>query len=533
MKTKTANLRHPDVAGNGSHQSAPETLAATLKRCRQSLGYFSIFATIPALLLPNIHEARTDDIKRTGVAVPEDKADLRQTINAGKTSNLLKRQSQFRLSHQNNFNPEFAGNDDCPGRPIAGGTYPAAAPYIEVGDTTGANNTVNSFYCYNCFYLTVDTPGPDHVYSFILNDLGPNPKIEVSTASAKFRPLIYVLEGGFPDGCPAGTGGFAANILTYAPSVNGIATLEMINGSFGHPFPLPLHVPVYLWIDSGSQDEAGSYTLRMQDVTIAPPVNNAIDDPGFFVRQHYFDFLGRSPDTDGLRFWMNEITSCGSEQSCIEVKRINDSGAFFLSIEFQETGYLLYRAYKAAYGNLPNAPVPIKLNEFWDDRWRLHQGVIVNQPGWQQALENNKQRFFSNFVQTSRFNSAYPTSMTPSEFVDRLFANGGVTPASGDRSAAINEFVGAPLASDVSSRAHALRRVAENPTLTAQEFNRAFVLMQYFGYLRRNPNDAPDGNFEGYNFWLNKLNQFDGDFIGAEMVKAFLTSIEYRQRFGP
>jgi hypothetical protein len=53
------------------------------------------------------------------------------------------------------------------------------------------------------------------------------------------------------------------------------------------------------------------------------------------------------------------------------------------------------------------------------------------------------------------------------------------------------------------------------------------------GYLRRNPHDAPDGNFNGYNFWLNKLNAFDGDFVQAEMVKAFLSSSEYRQRFGP
>ena len=528
MKTKTANSRQLDIHGNGSHQSAPETLAATLKRCRQSLGYFSIFATLPALLLPNIHEARTEDIKRTGPTVPEDKAKLRQRLNAGKNSDLLKRQSKFRLTHQNNFNPAFAGPDDCPGRPIAGGSYSAAAPYIEVGDTTGANNTVNAFYMYSFGYQTVSSPGPDHVYSFILNDLGPNAKIEVSTASPTFSPLIYVLEGGFSEACPAGTGGFASNGLMYVQSSNGIAT---INGQLLRY--LPLHVPLYLWVDSRGQDEAGSYTLKMQEVTIAPPVTNAIDDPGFFVREHYLDFLGRWPDEDGLRFWMNEITSCGGDQSCIDVKRINDSAAFFLSIEFQETGYLLYRAYKAAFGNLPDAPVPIKLNEFGEDRWKLQGGVIVNQPGWQQVLENNKQRFFNYFVQTPRFNSAYPTSMTPSEFVDRLFANAGVTPSSPDRSAAVAEFGSASNTADVGARARALRRVAENPTLTAQEFNRAFVLMQYFGYLRRNPNDGPEGNFDGYNFWLNKLNQFNGDFAGAEMVKAFLSSSEYRQRFGP
>jgi hypothetical protein len=78
-----------------------------------------------------------------------------------------------------------------------------------------------------------------------------------------------------------------------------------------------------------------------------------------------------------------------------------------------------------------------------------------------------------------------------------------------------------------------LRAIAENPKLAQAEFNRAFVLMQYFGYLRRNPNDAPDGNFVGYDFWLDKLNSFNGDFNRAEMVKAFLSSAEYRRRFGP
>ncbi|HYY96490.1 MAG TPA: hypothetical protein VE713_18440, partial [Pyrinomonadaceae bacterium] len=67
-----------------------------------------------------------------------------------------------------------------------------------------------------------------------------------------------------------------------------------------------------------------------------------------------------------------------------------------------------------------------------------------------------------------------------------------------------------------------------------REGNRAFVLMEYFGYLRRNPNEAPEPtlDFQGYNFWLSKLNSFNGNFVQAEMVKAFITSIEYRQRFG-
>jgi len=59
-----------------------------------------------------------------------------------------------------------------------------------------------------------------------------------------------------------------------------------------------------------------------------------------------------------------------------------------------------------------------------------------------------------------------------------------------------------------------------------------FVLAEYYGYLRRNPTDAPDFNDAGYQFWLNKLNQFNGNYLAAEMVKSFLLSAEYRGRFG-
>jgi hypothetical protein len=117
--------------------------------------------------------------------------------------------------------------------------------------------------------------------------------------------------------------------------------------------------------------------------------------------------------------------------------------------------------------------------------------------------------------------------------VDRLYANAGFTPSADERNATIGEFQSAATSADTTARARVLRRVAENPTFTQQESNRAFVLMEYFGYLRRNPDDLPDTDFAGYNFWLNKLNQFNGNFIDAEMVKAFISSTEYRRRFGP
>ena len=132
----------------------------------------------------------------------------------------------------------------------------------------------------------------------------------------------------------------------------------------------------------------------------------------------------------------------------------------------------------------------------------------------------------------SRFTTAYAIALTPAQFADALYLNAGVTPSASERTSVINEFGGAGNTSDASARARVLRRVAQNGALTQQETNRAFVLMQYFGYLRRNPNDAPDADYTGYDFWLTKLNEFNGNFVNAEMVKAFIVSSEYRLRFG-
>ena len=270
---------------------------------------------------------------------------------------------------------------------------------------------------------------------------------------------------------------------------------------------------------------------------------NPVDQSSFFVRQHYLDFLNREPDPSGFSFWVNNIESCGADVNCREVKRIDTSAAFFLSIEFQGTGYLVERIYNAAYGDATGAStfggahqlfVPIvRLNEFLPDTQEIGLGVVVGQGNWQQQLENNKQAFTLEFVQRSRFTTAFATSMTPAQFVDKLFLNARMTPTASDRTAAINEFGSATTTTDVGARSRALRDVAETSTLNQQEFNRAFVLMQYLGYLRRNPNDAPDADYTGYDFWLTKLNQFNGNYGNAEMVKAFIVSVEFRQRFGP
>ena len=267
------------------------------------------------------------------------------------------------------------------------------------------------------------------------------------------------------------------------------------------------------------------------------------DRTDYFVHQHYIDFLAREPDASGFGFWNNEIAGCGGNQDCVEIKRINVSAAFYLSIEFQQTAYLVERMYKTAYGDatgssttggLHELAVPIvRFNELLQDTQQVDEGVVVNQSGWATVLENNTQNLMSQFVQRARFASQLPTSMTPAQFVDQLDQNAGEVLSPSERATTIGLFAGATDTSNITVRALALRQVAENHNLYKAEFNRAFVLMEYFGYLRRNPNEGQDTDYSGYDYWLNKLNGFNGNFVNAEMVKAFITSGEYRGRFTP
>jgi hypothetical protein len=310
---------------------------------------------------------------------------------------------------------------------------------------------------------------------------------------------------------------------------------------------LGLSNPVGAIFNNSFEGLPNTSLLEIRDNDLTAPSSNPIDDARFFVRQHYHDFLNREPDASGWDFWTNQILSCGSDAGCREVRRIDVSASFFLSIEFQQSGYLVERFYKVAYGdaagtsNFPSnhqLTVPVvRFDEFLKDTQRILQGVIVLQPGWEQALENNKQAYAGEFVQTSRFTAAnaFPTTMTPAQFVDKLNQNAGNVLSPNERTTAMNLFGGAGDTSNTTARAQALRQVAEDMDLYNAEYNRAFVLAQYFGYLRRNPNDAPEStlDYTGYDFWLTKLNQFNGNYINAEMVKAFLSSIEYRQRFGP
>ncbi len=300
----------------------------------------------------------------------------------------------------------------------------------------------------------------------------------------------------------------------------------------------------------------GSYTftLRVSGVVVRsqefivstiPPLPNPIDDQRQFVRQQYLDFLNREPDQAGWDFWTDNITKCSdparrppgqTEAQCIDRQRETTSAAFFLSPEFQYTGYFVYRMYQGALGRQP------KLSEFIPDAQFVGNGIIVNGQLSAAKINQNKADFaaqFENCTDPAKFRcaefKAIYDGLNNTQYVDKLFEMTGVNASATDRVDLVNS-IGAS-----QTRATVLQKVVDginvisegNQQFTTtyghafydQQFNRAFVQLEYFGYLRRDPDVA------GYAFWLGKLNLF-GNYLDAEMVKAFITSPEYRSRFG-
>src|SRR5262249_15859274 len=208
-------------------------------------------------------------------------------------------------------------------------------------------------------------------------------------------------------------------------------TIPIISDSYvenTESFSVTLSAPNGLNLTLGAP---ASITISIIDSGFSGP--NQIDTSSFFVREHYIDFLNREPDSSGLNFWINNIESCGGDASCRAVKRIDTSAAFFLSIEFQQTGYLVERIYKTAFGDgvgnsstggAHTLPGPIgRLSEFLPDTQPIQQGGGVNVGNGQQQLEDNKQAFTEEFVKRPRFLTALPLSLTPAQFVDQLNNN--------------------------------------------------------------------------------------------------------------
>jgi serine protease AprX len=242
---------------------------------------------------------------------------------------------------------------------------------------------------------------------------------------------------------------------------------------------------------------------------------NAIDTTEYFVRQQYLDFLGREPDQGGLEYWSDGINQCNGDAGCIRSRRIEVSAAFFASLEFQQTGSFVYRIYGAALAR-----------RFSYTEFALDHDQVLGGPN----LEANRAAYADQFVQRQEFLSKYPLSLDGGAYVDALLTtmrDSYGLDRSGQRSALLDGYNQCLQGgTQTHCRAVTLRLLADDPIFVQAVYNPSFVLMQYFGYLRREIDQS------GYDFWLNVLNNREPNNYRG-MVCSFLTAVEYQIRFAP
>jgi subtilisin family serine protease len=233
-----------------------------------------------------------------------------------------------------------------------------------------------------------------------------------------------------------------------------------------------------------------------------------IDNTAFFVRQQYVDFLNRDPDPGGFQGWQDVLNNCppSGQNANGWCDRIEVSAGFFRSPEFHGRGYFIYRFYSTV-GRIPIYP------EFMFDFSKV-SGFLS-----EQQLEANKVAFVNEFIARGEFQNRYSATFNdPTAYVDALLQTVGL-PNHSARGYWINGLSNGSL-----TRAQVLRGLVESGEVDAKYYNEAFVIMQYFGYLRRTADGA-------YVNWISVMNQTGGDY--RIMINGFMNSSEYRQRFGP
>ena len=228
---------------------------------------------------------------------------------------------------------------------------------------------------------------------------------------------------------------------------------------------------------------------------------NPIVFTAFFVRQHYIDFLGREPDPAGFAAWQNTINTCPQGNTTCD--RVHVSGNFFQSPEFQARGYFVYRFYPVAFGRKPDYA------EFIPDLAGV-SGFLSDA-----QLEAAKVAFVNDFMTRPAFIATY-NGLSDTQYVDTLLATAAVTSPHRD-------FWIAALGNGTRTRATVLRDISESPEVYNKYYNQAFVVMQYFGYLRRDPDAS----------YLNWIQVLDSTNEPRGMINGFVNSAEYFLRFGP
>ncbi len=252
--------------------------------------------------------------------------------------------------------------------------------------------------------------------------------------------------------------------------------------------------------------------IKVKPLRLRPGTNAriTIDDSDFFVQQHYIDFLSRFPEQAGFTSWLNylgnEQQRCPSDPECLHQARLTVSSSFFGSQEFNLKGGYVFRFYKASLARLPT------YSEMVADM-RSVTGATADEVNQKRAT------FATNWVLRADFLTAFPRSLTATQFVDNVSQTAGITLS--NRSQVISDLQAA--GNTDGGRANAMRAIADSAEETSKEYNPSFVYMQYVGYLRRSPEPA------GYSAWLTYLNAHPSDF--REMVRGFVDSVALVVRY--
>ena len=195
-----------------------------------------------------------------------------------------------------------------------------------------------------------------------------------------------------------------------------------------------------------------------------------------------------------------------------ELALLLDRDPYALLVQFPRTSFFSYRLIKATYGRMP------RREELIAAMTVIYRGVFLRQSGWENQIEANRISLLNAWINSKEFRQAYE-SKTDAEFVNVLLSNAGLNWSGTARDALVDK-----LQSKQVSRQAALSSIVEDHGFFASEYNTAYVLMHFFGYLRRNPDDPPDGDLRGLIFWRDNLDTW-GDYLNIS--RAFVESIEY------
>ena len=242
---------------------------------------------------------------------------------------------------------------------------------------------------------------------------------------------------------------------------------------------------------------------------------NPIDSTPFFVRQHYLDFLSREPEA--TEPWTRTLDNCPVGDTRCD--RVQVSLSFFASPEFQLKGFFVYRFYKVAFGRLPDYA------EIIPDMRRVTgptAAEVFRKRADYAAAFVRRQEFLNLYAGSS--NQAYVLALLGRYQLTQITTPDPANPDGTNKVVLTGAQLIARLDARTLSRDQVLRAVVQSDEVVAAEYNRAFVAMQYYGYLRREPDAG------GYQGWISYLEAHPGDY--RTMVRGFVDSVEYRMRFG-